>query len=158
MAYGLKGMGIPVYAIEEYKYTPYGITLFQAYLLLVALKTFGAAVVSTFFCLIASRFYGTITPFVIFVGSVVAGLYISGFICSDNAVLSYLATFSPFSLFKARYLVKELYEVSFMGHFCPRLGFCMFMQVLLEIVLIVVSIMNYKMMMGNRDGRKDAFK
>ena len=142
--YGLKGSGLPVYTLEEFQYSPYNLTMFQIYLVMIGLKCLALIVISTFLCLVANMIKNTMVSFVIFIGAVVGGLYCSGYVCSDSVQKVMIAIASPFSLFKCSDIFKSLYEMNVFGNFELRIYTCIFVQIVLEVILVLISCYRHK--------------
>lgn len=142
--YGLKGTGLPIYALEEFQYSPYNLTMLQAYFVMLGLKCLALIVISTFLCLVANMIKNTMLSFVIFIGAVVGGLYCSGYVCSDSVQKVMIAIASPFCLFKCSDVFKSLYEMNVFGNFELRIYTCIFVQIVLEVILVLISYYRYK--------------
>ena len=82
--------------------------------------------------------------FVIFIGAVVGGLYCSGYVCSDSVQKVMIAIASPFCLFKCSDVFKSLYEMNVFGNFELRIYTCIFVQIVLEVILVLISYYRYK--------------
>ena len=144
ITYGLKGSQMPIYALEEFQYSPYNLTLLQAYFAIQGLKCMALIVVSTLLCLISNITKNTMISFILFIGVIVFGLYCSGYICSDNVQKAVIAIASPFSLFKGSNILKSLYELDLLGNFELRINVCIVIQVIFEVLLICISYYRYK--------------
>lgn len=142
--YGLKGAGTPLYALEEFEYSPYKMTVLQTYLVIQGVKCIALVTISTLMCLIVEIIKNTMASFVILIGIIVSGLYGSGYICSDNVNKVMAAIVSPFSLFKSSKIFKALYEINLLGTFELRTYVCIAVQIILEVVLICISYYKYK--------------
>lgn len=158
--YGLEGSGMPIYALEEFQYSPYNFTMLQAYLAILGLKCISLVVVCTFMCFVANISKNTMMSFVIFIGITVLGLYCSGYVCSDNVQKVMIAIASPFSLFKCSDLFKSLYEINLFGTFGLRIYFCMIAEVIWEVILICSSYYKYKHSNSRKEslGRKYVYE
>lgn len=154
ITYGLKGSQMPIYALEEFQYSPYNLTLLQAYFAIQGLKCMALIVVSTLMCLISNMTKNTMMLFIIFIGVTVFGLYCSGYICSDNVQKAVIAIASPFSLFKGFNIFKSLYELDLFGNFELRINVCIVIQVIFEMLLICISYYKYK----HSNSRKESFR
>lgn len=150
----LKGSQMPIYALEEFQYSPYNLTLLQAYFAIQGLKCMALIVVSTLMCLISNMTKNTMMLFIIFIGVTVFGLYCSGYICSDNVQKVVIAIASPFSLFKGFNIFKSLYELDLFGNFELRINVCIVIQVIFEMLLICISYYKYK----HSNSRKESFR
>lgn len=144
LIYNMKGMGTPIYALDEFQYSPYNFTVLQAYLVMQAFKSLALIVISTFMCLVSNATKNTMMSFIVFIGTVVLGLYCSGYICSDSGQKIMIAISSPFSLFKCSNIFKSLYEINLFGTFGLRIYVCIIVQVILEVILICISYFKYK--------------
>lgn len=144
MIYGLKGAEIPNYAIEEFQYSPYNLSMIQTYLAIFGCKCLAVIVICTFLCFISNISRNTIMSFVLFSVITIVALYGSGFICSDNSYRVMWAVISPFALFKSVNMFKSLYDINMFGNFFLRINSCIVAQLIIEIILILLSYWKYK--------------
>ena len=84
ITYGLKGSQMPIYALEEFQYSPYNLTLLQAYFCYTGTKMYGSHCCKHIDVSDIQYDKNTMMLFIIFIGVTVFGLYCSGYICSDN--------------------------------------------------------------------------
>ena len=154
ITYGLKGFQMPIYALEEFQYSPYNLTLIQACLAIQGLKCMALIVISTLMCFVSNMTKNTMMSFIILIGLTVLGLYCSGYICSDNVQKIMVAISSPFSLFKGSDIFKLLYELDLFGNFELRINVCIVIQVIFEMLLIWISYYKYK----HSSSRKESFR
>lgn len=154
ITYGLKGFQMPIYALEEFQYSPYNLTLIQACLAIQGLKCMALIVISTLMCFVSNMTKNTMMSFIILIGLTVLGLYCSGYICSDNVQKIMVAISSPFSLFKGSDIFKSLYELDLFGNFELRINVCIVIQVIFEMLLIWISYYKYK----HSSSRKESFR
>lgn len=142
--YGLNGTEMPVYALEEYQYSPYNLTMLQMYLIMCGLKCLALIVICTLFSFVSNISRNTIISFLIFIAIIIIELYDSGFICSDAPKRVLWAVISPFALFKSNNMFKSFYDMNILGKFCPRISVCIFAQFIIEMTLILLTYWKYK--------------
>lgn len=133
--YGLCDGNMPIYALDCYKYTPFNITLNEAYLAITGMKLVAMIVISIIFTFIAYISKNPIITFIGFVGVVCLGLYCSGYIYCEDIFKSLLAIISPFSLLKFSDIIKEFNEINLIGHFDLKILCCIKIQVIFGIVM-----------------------
>jgi len=136
--YRLSGVGMPVYAIEAYQYTPISMTIGFFYMLLLMLKMAGFVTIGLWLCLLSAWFQRVLYPYMLGFLLMVSGLYVSGYLASAETGKMLWALISPYTLLKGNELLMELLGMNIGNMFVLRLTVCLLIQLILSVFLYLI--------------------
>lgn len=137
LLYGLSGGGMPLYAIEMYKYTQLKCSVQLFYIYIVLFKLVGFFAFGLFLCLLSVLFNHVLYPYVIGFTIMVAGIYASGYYASEEFWKTILAILSPFTMLKGNELFVKIYDINFADFFFLRQNLCLLIQIIIIKVLFI---------------------
>ncbi len=108
---GFEGWNSPLYAIENYQYTPFSDSVLLFYLLNVSLKAIGFSIMGLVLVLLSALCEKTLTPCLVGLGFGVAFCYFSGWAVSAVWWKQALSCISPLTLLQGWLLLKNLYGI-----------------------------------------------
>ena len=108
---GFEGWNSPLYAIENYQYTPFSGSILLFYLLNVNLKAIGFSIMGLVLVLLSALCEKTLTPCLVGLGFGVAFCYFSGWAVSAVWWKQALSCISPLTLLQGWLLLKNLYGI-----------------------------------------------
>ena len=138
LLYGFNGLDLPVYAIEQYQYTPFNGSVLSFYMMLVLFKLLGAASFGLMILFASSLSKRVIFPFIMSMLMFFGGMFLSGYM--QSAVFSQVlwAIISPFTLLRGNRLFIQLYGMDTGGRFSTIATLCVFVQGLLSVILFML--------------------
>ena len=138
LLYGFGGLNLPLYAIEEYQFTPFNGSVLSFYLTIVLLKLIGATSFGMMILLASSLSGRVIFPFVLSMLMFFSGMFLSGYMQSVVFSEIILAIISPFTLLKNNRIFMQLSGMNIGGRFFLISNVCALVQGIISVVLFLV--------------------
>ena len=101
---GMKGGFLPLYALEEYEYTPLGINIFEFSIILLLVKALGFVLISYFVCIFSSCFSKSYVVFFLSLCFSFGLMYVCSY---SGEKMAFVNFFNPIKLLTARNMFKS---------------------------------------------------
>ncbi len=136
---GFEGWNSPLYAIENYQYTPFSGSILLFYGIACGLKAIGFSVTALLLVFLSACFQKSLYPCLIGLGMGVILNYCAGWSLSSVWWKQALSYISPFTLTKGSELMESLFGISIGSVYLLRLFVVLIVQVVI-ICLLVIAI------------------
>lgn len=138
--YGLKGSGLPLYAIEAFQYTPLNCSVGAFYCFNSLLNIIGMFSFGLFISFFSSIFRRVVYTYMLSILFFVLGLYSSGYLASVESKKMLSSLISPFTMLKAEQLYSNLLGCRIANMFYLRASIGIVIQI---ITIIIIFLMIY---------------